>query len=109
LPVATKQTTSIGLAFIDRNRCLPYAKGVPCIVCEELCPTPQKAIRVREVSVLNDHGQTVRVKQPYVINDLCIGCGICENKCPLPGHSAIRVTSAGESRRQKALSNDGYG
>ena len=109
LPVATKQSTIIGLAFIDRNRCLPYAKGVPCIVCEELCPTPQKAIRVREESVLNEHGQTVRVKQPYVINDLCIGCGICENKCPLPGQSAIRVTSAGESRRQKALSNDGYG
>jgi MauM/NapG family ferredoxin protein len=109
LPAVTKQTTVIGRAFIDRDRCLPYAEGVPCIVCEELCPTPQKAIRVREVSVLNDQGQRIQVKQPYVINDLCIGCGICENKCPLPGHSAIRVTSAGEWRQQKALTNDGYG
>lgn len=101
LPAAAKQTTVIGRAFIDRNRCLPYAKGVPCIVCEELCPTPQKAISFREVYVQNEHGQEVRVKQPYVIDELCIGCGICENKCPLPGRSAIRVTSDGESRRLK--------
>ncbi len=108
LPANTKQTTVIGRAFIDRNRCLPFAKGVPCIVCEELCPTPQKAIGFREVSVQNEFGQTVRLKQPYVIDDLCIGCGICENKCPLPGRSAIRVTSAGESRRQQDQSKDGY-
>lgn len=107
LPAATKQATVIGRAFIDRNRCLPYAKGVPCIVCEELCPTPQKAISFREVPVQNDLGKMVRVKQPYVIDDLCTGCGICENKCPLPGRSAIRITSAGESRKQKARSGDG--
>ncbi len=109
LPLQKKQTTIIGRAYIDRNRCLPYAKGVPCIVCEELCPTPQKAIGFREVSVLNDLGQRVRVKQPYVIDDLCIGCGICENKCPLPGRSAILVTSAGESRKKKTDSIDVYG
>lgn len=108
LPVAEKQATVIGRAYIDRNRCLPYAKGVPCIVCEELCPTPQKAIGFREVSVQNHLGQTVRVKQPYVINDLCIGCGICENKCPLPGRSAILITSAGESRKKATHSSDGY-
>ncbi|APG27050.1 hypothetical protein A7E78_03900 [Syntrophotalea acetylenivorans] len=109
LPVSEKQATVIGRAFIDRNRCLPYAKGVPCIVCEELCPTPQKAIGFREVSVQNELGQTVRVKQPYVIDDLCIGCGVCENKCPLPGRAAILVTSAGESRKKKDLYLDGYG
>ncbi len=108
LPAAAKQLTTIGRAFVDRDRCLPYAKGVPCIVCEELCPTPQKAIRFREVSVQNELGETVRVKQPYVIDELCIGCGICENKCPLPGRSAILVTSAGESRLQKAIAKDSY-
>jgi translation initiation factor RLI1 len=34
----------------------------------------------------------VRMKQPYVIDRLCIGCGICENKCPLEGKSAVLVT-----------------
>ena len=25
------------------------------------------------------------------VGDLCIGCGICENRCPLEGKSAIVV------------------
>jgi MauM/NapG family ferredoxin protein len=110
LTPAEKQTTTIGRAHVDRNRCLPYAKGIPCIVCEEHCPTPQKAIRFREVAVRNEQGLTVRVKQPYVVDELCIGCGICENKCPLPGRSAILVTSAGESRgNEEPAADDGYG
>ncbi|MGE4545535.1 MAG: 4Fe-4S binding protein [Pedobacter sp.] len=108
LSQSKKQATVIGLASIDRNRCLPYAKGVPCMVCEEHCPTPEKAIRFREITVLNEMGQEVRVKQPYVVDRLCIGCGICENKCPLPGHSAIVVTSAGETRHQRPTGNNGY-
>lgn len=98
LPASKKQKVVIGRAFIDRNRCLPYAKGIPCIVCEEHCPTPQKAIRFRSEKIENEQGTVIEVKQPYVIDSLCIGCGICENKCPLPGKSAILVTSAGESR-----------
>lgn len=104
-----KQAVVIGRAYFDRNRCLPYAKGVPCIVCEEHCPTPEKAIRFREVSTLNEMGHVVRVKQPYVVDSLCIGCGICENKCPLPGRSGILVTSEGESRRQTVIESNGYG
>jgi ferredoxin len=44
LDLAEKQRTVIGLAVIDRNLCLPWAKGEECLVCEELCPTPRKAI-----------------------------------------------------------------
>ena len=108
LTPSQKQVVAIGRAYIDRNRCLPYAKGVPCMVCEEHCPTPEKAIRFREVSILNEMGQAVRVKQPYVVDRLCIGCGICENKCPLPGRSAILVTSEGESRSQTAIESNAY-
>jgi ferredoxin len=93
-----KQAIKIGNAFFDKNRCLPYAKGIPCIVCEEHCPTPEKAIQFRAATVLNSKGETVVVQQPLVKDDLCIGCGICETKCPLPGASAVRVTSSGESR-----------
>jgi ferredoxin len=28
----------------------------------------------------------------------CVGCGICENKCPVGEEAAIRVTSVGETR-----------
>jgi translation initiation factor RLI1 len=77
---------------------LPFAKGIPCIVCEEHCPTPDKAIQFREAEEINSKGEKVLVRQPFVIDELCIGCGICETKCPLPGASAVRLTSAGESR-----------
>ena len=101
LPLGRKVKERIGSAFFDKNRCLPYAKGVPCIVCEEHCPTPKKAILFRELDVPAPGGGQTRVKQPFVEGSLCIGCGICETKCPLPGEAAIRVTSAGESRAER--------
>ena len=39
-----------------------------------------------------------KVKLPCVDLKRCVGCGICENKCPVKGRPAIRVISAGESR-----------
>lgn len=98
LSLSEKHTMKIGHAWFDKNTCLPYAKGIPCIVCEEHCPTPDKAIKFRTAVVLNDRGEEVTVKQPYIVDELCIGCGICETKCPLPGHAAIYITSAGEHR-----------
>jgi polyferredoxin len=91
LPLAEKQRTVIGVAVIDKDRCLPYAKGRSCIVCEEHCPTPDKAIQFREIEVRTEQGEMVRMKQPYVLRELCIGCGICETKCPLAGPAAVRV------------------
>lgn len=93
-----KHLWKIGHAWFDKNICLPYAKATPCMVCEEHCPTPEKAIRFAEVAMVDAAGQTVTIRQPYVVDELCIGCGICETKCPLPGRSAIYVTNAGEHR-----------
>ncbi len=98
LSLAEKHKTKIGHAFFDKNHCLPYAKAIPCMVCEEHCPTSDKAIKFKKAKVVNDRGTTITVQQPYVVDSLCIGCGICENKCPLPGKSAILITSAGEDR-----------
>ncbi len=36
----------LGTAFVDRTRCLPWAMGRPCIVCQEVCPVSPKAIGV---------------------------------------------------------------
>jgi polyferredoxin/formate hydrogenlyase subunit 6/NADH:ubiquinone oxidoreductase subunit I len=91
LPLEEKRLAVIGKASIDKNRCLPWASGVPCIVCEEMCPTPQKSIRLEEAQVINAKGQTSSVQRPSVFRDLCIGCGICEHYCPLEGIAAIRV------------------
>jgi ferredoxin len=98
LRVEEKQRTKIGFAYVDKDRCLPYAFALSCIVCEEHCPTPKKAIWFEEAQVLNHRGEKVTVKQPRVDPELCIGCGICEEKCPIKDKAGIYVTSAGESR-----------
>ena len=88
----------IGSAYIHRGRCLPWSGNGPCIVCAEDCPTSPKAIYLREALVPVSDGKMVRVKLPYVDLKNCVGCGICENKCPVKGRPAIRVMAAGESR-----------
>jgi translation initiation factor RLI1 len=40
------------------------------------------------------------VKKPRVIENLCIGCGICETKCPLDSRSAIVIMRDGEDRER---------
>ncbi len=98
LELPEKEKTKIGLAMIDKGRCLPYAHATPCIVCQEVCPTPQKAIWLEKAKVINKDGKVLNLNQPHVDLDLCIGCGLCEAKCPILGQPAIYVTSIGESR-----------
>ncbi len=31
------------------------------------------------------------IDRPYVVEDLCVGCGFCENVCPVAGDAAVRV------------------
>lgn len=91
LPLEKKKKSIIGLAVIDKNHCLPYAKHMNCIVCEEHCPIPEKAIRSEVVQEIDFTGKRITIKRPYIVDELCNGCGICENKCPLEGKSAIEV------------------
>jgi polyferredoxin len=157
----------IGMAFVDRGRCLPWANERPCIVCQENCPVSPKAIVVREVFAevrlpaplvvesaepgrirltedalegrrfgtgdyycsvaggplvritANSARQIdaaaadadgplpapgsqvaikIRLQQPYIDPNRCIGCGVCEHECPVLGLRAIRVTAENESR-----------
>ena len=101
LPLEEKQKIKIGQSFVDKNRCLPYASARPCIVCEEHCPTPTKAIWVEKIEVINESGQKVLVQQPHVDPELCVGCGIFQNKCPIKDQSGIYVTSVGETRNSE--------
>jgi len=98
LALEEKLTTKIGLAFVDRSLCLPWAHATPCIVCEEVCPTAKKAIYLEDEVVKDREGREVAVRKPKVDFALCVGCAICEAKCPVVGHPAIRVLSIGESR-----------
>lgn len=91
LQLPEKRVWKIGSAYIDENRCLAWSDGIPCIVCEEMCPLPFKAITLREAKGSQIQGEENSVQLPVVNRDLCIGCGICEYKCPVVGEAAIRV------------------
>jgi formate hydrogenlyase subunit 6/NADH:ubiquinone oxidoreductase subunit I len=101
LSVGQKAKVKIGLAMIDKGRCLPWAHSRPCIVCEEVCPTPRKAIWFEEAKARDREGKAITVLQPRVDLNLCIGCGICEAKCPVLGRPAIYVMNLGESRSRE--------
>jgi ferredoxin len=91
LSIEAKRQAVIGHAYIDRSRCIPWVSDRNCIVCEEMCPVPEKAIKLQEEEVVDGRGGSVVILRPWVQHDLCIGCGICEYQCPLAGRAAIRV------------------
>ncbi|MFC1620677.1 4Fe-4S binding protein [Candidatus Omnitrophota bacterium] len=88
LSVEEKKRTRLGIAKVDRSKCIAWSKNMQCIVCEEHCPVPNKAIKVIDDIVL----------KPSVDPDLCIGCGICQNKCPARPERAIKVLPEKSSR-----------
>ena len=83
--------------MVDKNRCLPYAYGQECQLCYDQCPLPAKAIAMVTAEVTRGD-KTYSLKQPQIDSKLCIGCGICEAKCPVRAPAAVRITSAGETR-----------
>ncbi|GAB1401492.1 4Fe-4S binding protein [Elusimicrobiota bacterium] len=72
-----KKQTKIGIAKIQKDICVPWKDGLECLVCEEHCPVPSKAIKLKK-EIISDN----EVDVPYIEEELCIGCAICENKCP---------------------------
>ena len=86
LSTAEKLKTRLGIAVIDQNICLPWSKKKECIVCEEFCPVKNKAIKLKKEKI---KGQVVL--KPYVDAQLCIGCGVCQSKCPVRPVRAIKV------------------
>ncbi len=97
LTMEQKKTTVLGLVFVDTSRCLPFAYATPCIVCEEHCPTSPKAILLDDAEVRGFDRAIRKVRRPRVDPHLCVGCGICEFRCPVEGDAAIRVFATGRT------------
>ena len=63
-------------------------------------PAADSADDAEEFTNENDLERKFEMKAT-VDQDLCIGCGICENKCVVVDEPAIRVSSIGEKRSEK--------
>ncbi|HNV86948.1 MAG TPA: 4Fe-4S binding protein [Candidatus Omnitrophota bacterium] len=84
-----KCRTSLGVAVVEHHACIAWANHEECIVCEEHCPVPTKAIKLQE-EIYDGR----KILKPVVDKDLCIGCGLCQHVCPVRPVRAIRVRGA---------------
>ena len=65
-----RRKVRMGLARLDRTRCLAF-QGTLCRSCYTICPLPDEAIAMDAEL------------RPGVDGDRCVGCGLCENACPV--------------------------
>ena len=98
LDIETKQETKIGLASFDTTRCIPYAYGRDCMVCEEHCPIATKAIYCVEVEVEDHDGHKKTVSSPGSIPRAASAAASPRTCASLKDRPAVRAFSANESR-----------
>jgi ATP-binding cassette, sub-family E, member 1 len=70
------------IAVLDKSRCRPDICG---LLCQRMCPRVRSGDETIVVDELD--------KKPIIVEELCVGCGICVNKCPF---DAIIITNTPE-------------
>lgn len=65
-PLTEPTQAKMGLAIIDAHTCWAY-QGQVCDICYQRCPLPEVAIKM--------------VDRKPVIQDACVGCGLCAYAC----------------------------
>ncbi len=86
-----KRLIQMGIAHVDKTRCIAWDTEKICLVCNEQCSYH---------AIIGDEK-----KRPIVKEEKCTGCGICEHKCPVDGEAAIVVHSTGVQKKLKPESN----
>jgi MauM/NapG family ferredoxin protein len=93
LTLEEKSFAKMGTAVIDRDRCIAWAQDKVCLICDEAC----------QYNAIDSRGETIRgvnLLRPFVKERVCVGCGICEARCPLEGTAAIQVFPTDEERKR---------
>ena len=95
LSIEEKRLLQMGVAHIDKTRCIAWDTEKICLVCNEQCSYQ---------AIVGDEK-----KRPIIKEEKCTGCGICENKCPVDGEAAIIVYSSGFQKKLKPEPNNAKG
>ncbi|MDR2891781.1 MAG: 4Fe-4S dicluster domain-containing protein [Deltaproteobacteria bacterium] len=86
LPLEEKRWAKLGSAVVLPERCLAFAEGKRCVVCQEVCPYGSIKLVQRDTLPGANTGQRDSVETvpvPVVDPSRCFGCGYCENHCPV--------------------------
>ncbi len=92
LPIEEKRLIQMGVAHINKTRCIAWDTEKICLVCNEQCSYQ---------AIVGDDK-----KRPIVKEEKCTGCGICEHKCPVDGEAAIVVYASGVQKKIKPEPNN---
>ncbi|WP_165056601.1 MULTISPECIES: 4Fe-4S dicluster domain-containing protein [unclassified Adlercreutzia] len=98
-PVAAREDVRMGTAVINRDLCLSY-KAMRCEVCYRACPLIDEAIYINYGAREGDSIHAVFA--PVVVEDKCVGCGLCVERCVVgEPECAIRIEPATQRRARE--------
>lgn len=110
LALEEKKVARMGLAVLNRETCLPIAGKEACQLCVDECNAAgYEAIEfVTMHTQVDDQGEPIEGSgflAPQVIDDKCVGCGLCQTRCNainhqqknMMGESAIIVIAGPEN------------
>ena len=119
LPIEEKRVARMGLAIVNEQTCLPYARREACQMCVDECNAANyNAIEfIRVGTEMDKDGKPIEdtgFLAPVILADKCVGCGLCETRCyrinvlqkRLIEETAIRVV-AGPGKEDR-LMRDSY-
>ena len=86
LPLEEKKVARMGLAIVNEQACLPMAGVEDCDLCVQECNAAgYHAIEYIQVGTETDEqGMPIEgtgMLAPVVLEDECVGCGLCQTRC----------------------------
>lgn len=93
LSVEQKHRLQVGKVVFKPEICVVHTDGTSCGACSEHCPT--QAVKM----VPYKNGLT----EPFIDEDICVGCGGCEYICPVRPQRAIYVKGNKVHQQAKAF------
>ncbi len=76
-----QEETRMGIAIINKHTCYTWQSLTICRTCFDVCPYKEQAITLDQL-------------RPVIVEDRCVGCGICTHACPVTaedGKKAVNI------------------